>query len=478
MNRKSIWKIFSRFLLITVFITTVIKVYLISTHKGPLSGFMWDEYIFIVSAKNIRNGFGYTSDRPPFLPILILLFFQIFGENLTIVKYIIPAFSVINIFLIYYFASILYDKKIGLISSLLFSTLPVPFFLSTRILTETFFLMFFLSSLITFYLGLEKNVKYFLLTGIFTALSLLTRYTGAILFIIYFSYIFLRKKFKIFFCPNLLLSLIFFLLVLSPWFLVNIQNYSNPIGSLIENLEINRNIKTVEAINLPFLNLKISFPPLMYYFFVLPLIGSILSLTTLLYFLFFRKIEKEEILLLLIFFAIFIFHLISVGRASVRFLNEISIIFSIFSALFFVKIFKIKEKKFFILIFSFWFLNLLLSITTVVWYSNNREILENPNFELYMKTWEYLKKNLPRGSIVLTNLEPVVEDAGGNAVSIIFNEKSFKQQLKFADYVLVSMIEPTWNEIRFVEEEKNLLLVHKIDGAINFYKVQLNLITK
>ncbi|MEM7826171.1 MAG: glycosyltransferase family 39 protein [Candidatus Aenigmatarchaeota archaeon] len=470
MKRRYFSKNLKTLFFLAIFLSTLLKLYLVNTFKGPLSGFMWDEYIYIVAAKNMKDGFGYTSDRPPLLPTLIALIFQLFGENLRIVKYSMPILSLINIFLIYHLASVLYDEKVGVISSIFFSSLPVPFFLSTRILTETLFLTFFLLSITTFYLGLEKNKKYFLLTGIFTAFSLLTRYTGVVLFLIYAAFILLKKRFDVFLSTYLYISFLIFLIILSPWFLANFQNYRSLLGPLIKNFAINKRIQTVEAINLPVLNFKLSFSRTAYYFFVLPFVGSFLSFTTLLYFLFYRKIGEKDFFLILIFLITFILFLISVGRASIRFLNELSIIFSIFSSLFFVKTFK-KNGKIFAFVFSIWFLNLLLSITTVAWYSNNREILENPNFELYMKTQEYLEKEIPKSSIVLTNLEPIVADSGRNAVSIIFNEMSFKNQLKYAEYIVVSSKEPTWEEIKFIEKEKNLNLINEIDGAVKIYEV-------
>lgn len=457
--------------MILIAFSVLLIFFLVNFNQGPFSGFMYDEYNFIITAKNLINGYGYTSDRPLVLPVLIASVFKIFGENISLVKYIVPILASISIVSIYYFGSIFYNKNVGIISAIFISSLPIYFFLSTRILSEIPYFLFFTLSLCTFYLAMERNKKYFILVGLFTALSFLSRYTGGILFFIYLFYIFFTKRFSIFSNKFFWIGLILFFIVLLPWFALNYTTTGNLIGPLLANFMYNKNLSNVEIISLPILGFRLDLPKVIYYLVVLPLVASIFLLFSIFYFLYYRTIKRPEILLITVFFVVFISYSLLVGRASIRFLFDTSLIFVVFSSVVFLKIFGNKSKLMFIFIFIIWIFNLILGLMAFTWYSNNREMIENPNYQLYVASWEYLRNNIPRNSTILTNMPPIVADAGQNAVFIIYNEDSFRKQLTYADYVLVGRNEPDWNLITFVERENSLSPVYKIDYNVTLYKI-------
>lgn len=137
-----------------------------------------------------------------------LFLFKIFRPSYTFYTLaFLPTFllSILEIYLIYLIASHLFkNKKIGLISSLLFSFYPLDTFVSTTIRGDTemgFFatltiLFFILSDIFLSNKKISKNGKIFLiLTGVSAALSYISKDFGLIL-MVFFLFAFILESIK------------------------------------------------------------------------------------------------------------------------------------------------------------------------------------------------------------------------------------------------------------------------------------------
>lgn len=193
-----------------------------------------DGLLFTSVAKNLFSGQGYLDLEGKvsvavgaLYPILIGLF-SFFIKNIELAgRFVSIIFGSILFVPIYLLTKKIYNKKVALIAALLIVIYPVLSYLSLIVYSDIIF-YFFIS--LGAYVGLLaiKKRKYFLyfLTGIIFGLSYLTRFEGGgYLFFIYLFAIFYPKfKFKKAFYI-LILFLIGFLIIASPY-LIFLYNYT------------------------------------------------------------------------------------------------------------------------------------------------------------------------------------------------------------------------------------------------------------
>ena len=156
---------------------TIAKSY---THEG------WDNYSIVQSEKSIR---------PPLFSFIwaIFLFFG-FGESAVrfFLEFLPSAFSV---WLIYLIGKQLYDKKIGIISALIFSVIWIHLFYTARLLTHIPNILFLLISALYFIKATESEFspKYFAISLISIIFSALIRYPEGIVLGAYALFILLAQ---------------------------------------------------------------------------------------------------------------------------------------------------------------------------------------------------------------------------------------------------------------------------------------------
>jgi hypothetical protein len=201
----------------------------------------WDEAVYLSLGKSILEGRYEIIPRRdvfrPFLfPFILSLGLSIDGEFLT--RIIIMIFTILSIITTYFMAKKLFNEKVGFLSLLILSSFPSFIFYSNKILAEMVFLTITPLAITTFYFGVEENKKFLYFSAFLTGLSILTKYFGFLLLVIYFMYILFRKKIQIFKRREFYLSSLIFFLTLMPWFIINIIYYGNPIGGILENSEI------------------------------------------------------------------------------------------------------------------------------------------------------------------------------------------------------------------------------------------------
>jgi 4-amino-4-deoxy-L-arabinose transferase-like glycosyltransferase len=221
-------------LILVLLISGSLLLYFFNINKG----LWWDEAVYLGLAKNLLERKGYFINfnqetfRPPLFPVLISILWYFFGISENIVRFFIVIVSILSIFLTYLLTKEIFGKEEALWASLFLATSHMFLFYSLKILTESLFIFLSLLTVYTYYLGFEKNKKFFLFSGILMGLSFLTRYPGLILPVFYLTFPLFTKKRKIIFEKDFLLGLAIFIIILIPWFVLNQINFGSPVGAL------------------------------------------------------------------------------------------------------------------------------------------------------------------------------------------------------------------------------------------------------
>jgi len=241
------------FFISTLMISVLFKFLLWDVNKG----LWWDEAVYLSLGRNILKGryfinFHEESFRPPFLPFIISLCF-LFGTE-SLVKVVVLSFNIVGILATYYLGKTLYSKEMGYIAASVLASFPLYIFFGNKILTESIFITFSSLSVATFYIGIEKKRTYLYYSSLFFGLCFLTKYFSLFLPIFFIVYILLRKKNSIIYEKEIWIGIIIFLLVISPWFILGLINYRNPIGAILDNIKIHSTTST-QPFNLFFINL-------------------------------------------------------------------------------------------------------------------------------------------------------------------------------------------------------------------------------
>ncbi len=143
--------------------------------------YLWDEAVFLSSAENLNNPTPYYSEidyRPPLIIILIYLMSLVLNIEIgaQILVSLFFSAAIIGIFLL---SKELFNKKVGIISSILLISAPFIFHWAPKImndipaLTLSLFLFYFL-----FKWKNTGNNIFVILGGIFCGLSFLMRFTS------------------------------------------------------------------------------------------------------------------------------------------------------------------------------------------------------------------------------------------------------------------------------------------------------------
>ncbi|KXK05821.1 MAG: glycosyltransferase family 39 protein [Ignavibacteriaceae bacterium] len=173
---------------------------------------------FFDQSSHSTGGF-YSGSHPPLLIWIGYFISLITGLNSPTLKLIIFAFSIASLFLIYKTSSELFDRKVGLLATLIFSSTIIFNVFSKRFQFDIPYTFFILLSV---YLMLNYNrsgsVKYLYSTGVVFGLCLMVKIIVGILIPIVFmiSYYFLKDRFKVTVKDILLFSLIG-IIIAAPW---------------------------------------------------------------------------------------------------------------------------------------------------------------------------------------------------------------------------------------------------------------------
>ena len=180
------------FLLIMCLFTTALI--LILAHPESIYP---DENIYIPLGESILNGGDYNWDFPdgrPIIPSLIALFL-FFGFDIPTIQFLIPLiFMNLTIIVTYFLAKTMYGEREAVIATLFVFTFPFFWQWGLSVLTDiplpalsSLFILFF-------YLGVEREKKYLLISAIFFVLAILTNITVILLIVPAFLYLLIANR--------------------------------------------------------------------------------------------------------------------------------------------------------------------------------------------------------------------------------------------------------------------------------------------
>ena len=301
--------------IILIFAFAIRLYYFILTKNQPL---WYDEAEYMSGGLNWAFGVPYQFNvqRPILFHFLIFLLMR-FGFNESLIKFVLSVIpSILVVPLSYVLVKDMYNKKIALITSLIFSFFWLSIFYSMRIMTDIFG---FLLGLFAFYLFWEgyvekKNKYYVWLMGVFIALPIMIRLAGAMFGLILLLFLIFTERLKFLKNRDLWIAFFIALLTISP-FLIWYYNYHGSVfGFLVSNLGQG----TAATSDKPFAWNVINFIPaylyttflIMFFVGLLTLMNLILGLD-----LFFREKKKNlyadflNVLTILFVLAFFIFYL-------------------------------------------------------------------------------------------------------------------------------------------------------------------------
>jgi len=203
--------------------------FLIQTNEG----LWWDEAVYMGLGQSIMKGY-YSLDAEmsieSFRPFMFPLLSSPLSYSLTSVRYlalIISMFAIVSV----YTAS----KKYGIWSVFFTATFSSFIYFSTKVLSESLFIIFLSLSLISFYKANKGDKRYLILCGVFTSLATMTRYLGGILILSYFIF-YIYQAVKTRKPLNPMIYILAVLISLIPLYFVGYAYYGNPIGTIESNM--------------------------------------------------------------------------------------------------------------------------------------------------------------------------------------------------------------------------------------------------
>ncbi|MEK6951738.1 MAG: glycosyltransferase family 39 protein [Nanoarchaeota archaeon] len=192
----------------------------------------YDESDYISMALHWATGIPYyvNSQRPPLLPFLEFLILKIGGGEILIRFLIILIPSILVVSLTYFVGKEMYNKKVGLIASIIMAVFWEALFNTTRLHVEIPLLFFTYLSILFFWKGYIKKEKkhYVWLFGVFLALAFLTKYTIFLAGFSFLIFLLITERFKFFKNKDLWIAALLFFIILIPYFMWSYASFNTP----------------------------------------------------------------------------------------------------------------------------------------------------------------------------------------------------------------------------------------------------------
>jgi len=168
------------------------------------NGFNGDESIYsgqaasLLGQKDFLRDFAVFRAHPLLLQSLLSVAFALFGTHDTIARTVPVIFGTLSIIATYLLGKELFDRRVGLVSSLVLALLPFHIVFSRQVLLDvplSFFIILFLY-FVTKYRNTESNI-YSYWTGVSCGLCLISKEIGIIMLPIYVCYTFITHTLKL-----------------------------------------------------------------------------------------------------------------------------------------------------------------------------------------------------------------------------------------------------------------------------------------
>ncbi|MBS3094483.1 glycosyltransferase family 39 protein [Candidatus Pacearchaeota archaeon] len=222
---------------ILVFAFAIRMYYFFMTTSQPL---WWDEAEYMLKAKNIAFGTpdtGWWYGRPILFPVISALFLKI-GLGEIGLRFLWVLLSVANVFLVYYVAKSLFNKRVGLISAAIISVSYIDLFYTFRLLVnlpEIFFVLLAYSFFVKYEFNKGSNKFVWAIIPILL-IGALIRFTIGIALIILLIYLLITKGIKLFKEKNWYISFLLGVLCFLPYGIYSWIKYGSPLYVILSVL--------------------------------------------------------------------------------------------------------------------------------------------------------------------------------------------------------------------------------------------------
>lgn len=225
------------FILILIFAFALRLYYFFITKSQAL---WWDEAEYMLKAKSIALGTpdtGWWAGRPILFPLIASVFLKI-GLGEIGIRFFWVLLSTCNIVLIFLIGKALFNKKIALIASFLFSVFYIDLFYTSRLLVDMPQIFFILLSAYFFIQGymLNGNKKLIWLIIPILIFGMLLRFTVGLFLIILILFLLITEKFKFLKDKNIWISILLGVLVYLPYGIWSFIKYKNPFYVIFSTL--------------------------------------------------------------------------------------------------------------------------------------------------------------------------------------------------------------------------------------------------
>jgi len=200
-------------------------------------GLWYDEGEYLLRAESIafdglEDPEGVAERRPVLMPALWSIILLLGGGEYAI-KFSQVILSVLAVLFIYLLGKEAHSKNLGLIMAALLAISWIHIFFSIRIVLDQAALLFSIMAMYFFVRCCKKsNWKDSVLTGVFTALAVMSFYIPLYLIPLFLVYLFFTKKFNMFKDKNFWYGVLAFILALAPWLIWSYVVYGDPLFGL------------------------------------------------------------------------------------------------------------------------------------------------------------------------------------------------------------------------------------------------------
>lgn len=441
--KKSNWYKENWVIILVMILAIAIRIYYFWITRN--SAEWWDSLCYGSLAKNmvmhLWDGTAFIAYESALRPLMFSAFWSMLlmlGANELVCRILLVLIpSILNVLLVYLVAKELFNKRVGLISAVIFSSIWMNLFYSSRFLVHEFELMFLILSMYLFIKATkeELNISMFCWALFSLSIATLIRYQAALLFFVYLLYLILGRKLYL----NKIKFWIYSFAGTLPLSLFLLFNYINT-GTILPALGMNPGVETPIAWGIS------NFIPqfLLTIFFITFLIGSLYMIFEL----FIHPIRNSKfrnIVLVMLAWLIFLYFLIFYIRvAEDRWLFEILISISIISAYGIEFIAGILEKyggK--ILGVSLIVVLLFLGVYAQLQYASPLIHEKKDTYSQMKVIFESIKANTPEGSVIAGyGIEPYAIYYSERKYIGLTTNSSDIELLPYADYLVVHVFNP------------------------------------
>ncbi len=191
-----------------------------------------DGYFYSKAAREISQ--GNLMYIQPLYPITLSIAY--IANNMEVIYFLMKFINVILssliIFPVYFLSREFLNHKDSIIISIIISIISAVFIFPSFIMSENLFYPLFMFTIFFLFKAFNSNTrKYFILAGIFLALSYLTRTVGAVLVLVSFLvYLFFFREIKL---RNIIYLYFTALIIVLPWLIYNIKHFGFSLETLI-----------------------------------------------------------------------------------------------------------------------------------------------------------------------------------------------------------------------------------------------------